>query len=340
MVCLTIVSLIVYESVLQHSVEACLSYTKVWGLLVDEPTEAESPEALFRIGLSHYNQQRFEEALPYFDRAIQGDHSLGKAWAFRGATYIALEQDPTLVVRDLDHALTLLEPPIDENSRRMRGLLLGFRGAALCLLHRYAEAATGFEDARQYRLLPAWLSIRQGESYRALGQNQLAIAAYRRALEDPQRERATPDSWLQTAEALLELGDYPAAVDATRVAIERQPENALIWALQARALLALKRYQECLDSIERALAIDDQSYFAWGVKGAAARGLKRYEEAREAYHHAHMLALESPQARGPNIIGEFRMLLRLGRFGAAWRLAIGEAERRLNEQQEQHRSHR
>ncbi len=94
---------------------------------MDEPIEPERPEALFRIGLGLYNQRRYEEGLPYLDRAIDGDASLGKAWALRGSTYTVLGREPALAIHDLDQALALMEPPSDENSRRARGLLLGFR---------------------------------------------------------------------------------------------------------------------------------------------------------------------------------------------------------------------
>ncbi len=57
---------------------------------MDEQIEPERPEALFRIGLSLYNQRRYEEALSYFNRAIAGNSTLGEVWAYRALSRILL----------------------------------------------------------------------------------------------------------------------------------------------------------------------------------------------------------------------------------------------------------
>lgn len=303
---------------------------------MDESFEGERPDSLFGIGLGLYNQKRYNEALPYFDRAIEADASFGAAWAFRGATYFALHREPVATLYNLDQGLALMTFPADETGRHAKGLLLGFRAAVLSDLHRHAEAIAALDETHRYRSLPAWLMLVQGVSYHALGQKWVAISAYRAALDDPRRDTVTADSWLQAALALLELGDYNAALEAADLAVQKAPERALGWTRRARALLALKRYQECLDSIEQALALNDRDYFAWGIKGAALRGLKRYDEAQHAYRHAQELAPPDYRAREPNVLGEFRMLLRLRRFGQAWRLALDETQLRLREQ----RAHR
>jgi tetratricopeptide (TPR) repeat protein len=299
---------------------------------MDDSFEGERPGTLFGAGLSLYKQKRFTEALPYFDRAIESDASLGAAWAFRGVTYFALHREPEATLHNLDQGLALLEFPSDETGRRAQGLFLGFRAAVLSDLHRHAEAIAALDETRQYRPLSAWLLLVQGVSYRALGQKWQAISAFRAALEDNRGDDASSDSWLRAASALLEFGDYHSALEATERAVQKAPERALAWTQRAQALLALKRYQECLDSIDQALALKDRDYFAWGVKGAALRGLKRYDEARAAFRHAQELAPPDYRAREPSVMGEFRMLLRLRRFGQAWRLALDETQLRLREQ--------
>lgn len=289
-------------------------------------------DALLSVGLNLYNQKRYQDALAYFSRAIEEDPTCGEAWAYRALSRILLREE-AFPLHDLDQALALLEPPPDERRQRLRALVLRFHAAGLHQLGRHAEALADLDAAASFG--PPYVSdeIRRGDSYRALGQPEQAAAAYRQAIAEGELGDVDTELWLGVAQALLELDDFAAALDAAQIAIQQEQDKALGWTKRAHALLYLARYQECLESAERALTLDSADFNTWGVKGSALAHLRRYQEAQVAFHRAYHLALPSPAARVAAFRGEFRVLLRLRRFRAAWRLMMGEVGQQLRERQ-------
>lgn len=307
---------------------------------MDTPRDGDPADALYRKGLIFYNQRRYVKARDHFSRALERDSTRGEVWALRALSRILLPE-PNLPLEDINQGLALLAASIDEGSRNLRFLLLTFRAAALYQSGQYEQVVTDLDTAAALGSLDAHDFMRQGASYHELAQFDLSREAYRRGLNDPGRLNVSTELLLLAAQDLMELGDSAAALEATAIILRGQPENALAWTKQARALLALQRYEESLDSIEHALSLNAQDaqyaqeYFSWGVKAAALRGLNRYEEAHEAYHRAYVLA-PNPVAREPAFHGNFRMLLRLRRLKTAWRLLIGEVEKRLRERRIPH----
>jgi tetratricopeptide (TPR) repeat protein len=295
-----------------------------------ESTARDSPEALLWIGLNHYNQERYQDALPYFTRAIEADPTLAVAWANRGYCNLFLNE-LDWALHDLDRALALLPPPAGDSDHDALFLVLYSRALALYLLKRYEEASTAFIAAASLSPLPVDGLLAQADTYRFTGRAERAGAVYGQILNDVEPEKVSTETRLRVARGLMELGDFATALAATWPITEREPWNALGWAINAQALFALARHEESLTSVERALALDAQDDAMWGVRGAALRHLKRYTEAQAAYHTAYTLALRNPEGRATAFQGELRTLLRLTRWRDAWRLVNAEVGLRLRE---------
>ncbi|MFN7963079.1 MAG: tetratricopeptide repeat protein [Thermoanaerobaculia bacterium] len=52
------------------------------------------PNSLLNLGIQKYNANQMADALPYFDRVVQENPSLGDGYYYRGLTYLALNKIP------------------------------------------------------------------------------------------------------------------------------------------------------------------------------------------------------------------------------------------------------
>jgi tetratricopeptide (TPR) repeat protein len=299
--------------------------------------ERDNPEALLWIGLNHYHQERYEEALPYFSRLIELVPANATAWATRGYCYLFLDQNE-LALHDLDKALALLPPPPYEKDPNDLFLVLYSRALALFLLKRYAEAATAFDAAARLGPLPVDGALSQAESYLMVGRRDLARATYHQALLSAEPGAVPTDAWLKVALALLELGDHAAALETTQTIIHQEPWNIPAWIARAQAEFALGRYDECLKSAERTLALGGQTEGVWKIKGAALHQLKRYAEAQVAWRRAYILSERLPAARTVALRGELAAQVHLRRWLDVWSLLTTEARLRVREWRGGHQS--
>jgi tetratricopeptide (TPR) repeat protein len=88
------------------------------------------------------------------------------------------------------------------------------------------------------------------------------------------------------AKALLDLGRYDEALQASENAIELDPDYAIAWNNKGAALINLHRYDEALQALEKAIELDPTYEKAWSNKAAALIDLHRYDEALQASEKA------------------------------------------------------
>ena len=83
---------------------------------------------------------------------------------------------------------------------------------------------------------------------------------------------------------------YEKALHFFQRALDRAPNNAVLYDNKGSALQGLKRYEEALVAYDKAISIAPNYAEAYSNKGNALQGLKRYEEALVAYDKAISIA--------------------------------------------------
>lgn len=81
-------------------------------------------------------------------------------------------------------------------------------------------------------------------------------------------------------------GDYAQALDQIDIALEKNPQNSLVWNQRGLALHRLKRFADALGSYDRALTLWPDHPEALCNRGVALHDLKRFEAALASYDRA------------------------------------------------------
>lgn len=285
-----------------------------------------------RIGdfISQVKDQR-EKALPWYDKALSLDPSLGPAWRGRAGVLAALGRH--------EEALSCLEKAFDPQSPEaslhalrghvMKGLgrlpeALGAYGKAVSLDPRLFDAwqgaiecleATGDEKealrtataaAKLAGCPPAVLLKKAGFEERA-GQTQEALSTYIEARDragdkDPCGEAArariealesTPDMLKKKAEDLAGAGKLEEAVKLYQRILQGTPDDAEAWRETGVGLSLLGNLDEAIRHFDRAIALQPAEPKSYDHKAVALGRLKRFAEGLQVLEQG---LFESPGA--------------------------------------------
>jgi tetratricopeptide (TPR) repeat protein len=216
---------------------------------------------------------RYEEAIESYDRAISFEHDLHEAWSNRGFALGNLGRYEE-AIESYDRAISFEHDLHEAWSNR---------GVALGNLGRYEEAIESYDRAISFKpdKHEAWGG--RGNSLGNLGRYEEAIESYDRAISfKPDKHEA----WSNRGVALGNLGRYEEAIESYDRAISFKPDKHEAWSNRGVALGNLGRYEEAIESYDRAISFKPDKHEAWYNRGVSLGNLGRYEEAIESYDRA------------------------------------------------------
>jgi tetratricopeptide (TPR) repeat protein len=221
------------------------------------------------------DQDKYDEALAAYDRAIALDPSSALPWNGRGN-----------VLRDqakYEEALTAYDKAIALDpsfSLPRSGKANVLRGQ-----EKYDEALTAYDEAIALDRASALPWNGRGNVLRTLKRDDDALAAYDKAIALAP-SFALP--WNGRGNVLRALKRDDEALAAYDKAIALDPSFALPWSNRGNVLRGLRRYDEAIASYDRAVALDPSTGSFYYNKGLVLWSLHR----RGAAHTAFRLALE------------------------------------------------
>jgi tetratricopeptide (TPR) repeat protein len=136
---------------------------------------SERSELLSAQGLVKFHAQQYEEALRFFDAAVEADPADASALYNRGLCHARLEQ-PEAAIRDFRAALTIA-PALDAAALQL--------GVALVETSAYADAIAPLEQAQRADNLASEASLFLGIALLRLHERDRARAEFQRAARDP-----------------------------------------------------------------------------------------------------------------------------------------------------------
>ena len=250
-------------------------------------------------------------ALNSFERALQLQPQLAKAWIGKGNAFLALnfpkpaleayekattfhpdsaaawagKGDVFFAQGELERAMSnynkaLALKPEDTNTEAKQG-------RTLALLSRYEEAFSIQEQAlAQNSASNIELLSDAGRSALALGKNNRALSILSRVeTTAPLR----PYLWQDKVTVLRNLNrDFEALESANLVrtnysiALEKEPQNIQLWLGKGEFLKQLQLYEKALQTYDKAIAIAPDSDVAWLGMAEVFLALQEYTEALEA----------------------------------------------------------
>lgn len=238
-----------------------------------------APEDVAARGIEALRGGRAEEALAWFDRALEAEPDRAEVWAHRASSLNALGRWPEAAA-SADRALAK-EP-------RRPGAWLD-RGLALGRLERYLEALQCLEQAVALDpgLDPAWCLM--GRAFSALGQEAEAVASYTRALE---ANPGLASAWCEQAGGLYRLNRFEESIACSDRALALEPGHPTALDTRGLALVALGRLEEALLAFAQALAADPRSPLVLFNKACTEDRLARSAEAARSFQE--FLAVAPP----------------------------------------------
>jgi Flp pilus assembly protein TadD len=165
------------------------------------------------------------------------------------------------------------------------------RGEALIAAGRYTEAVQALRDVADVDT-PNWqLQCALAEALVQTGQFKAALSAARLA---EQIQRTSPRVLQMLAEAQLALNQRAQAAETTTRLIELAPHSAAGYDLRGRIASSRKQYAAAEANFREALRLEPRNWALYNNLGVALRHLKRDKEAIDALEKA---ATANPNAR-------------------------------------------
>lgn len=168
---------------------------------------------------------------------------------------------------------------VDANRTEARTLLA--KGRELYRNDEDTQALEMFQQAVKLDPEFAEAHFRVGLTHDALGQEQEAVAAYRKAVETYKKYLAVDENE-KDAEAHYNLGQtysglhlYTEAVREYRQATELKPEDAAIYYDLGLALMRLAQYDQAAAAFSKSLELDPENYRAEDSLAEAKEGVTR-----------------------------------------------------------------
>jgi tetratricopeptide (TPR) repeat protein len=264
------------------------------------PEPAESLDDLITRGKGLLAQERYAEALPFFEQATQQSKRSHRAWLNLGYTLGNLGQYEQALAA-FDRAVHL--KPGDAASWYNKGLALEY-------LDRWDEALAALDQCLGIDSDYTEAEREKAHVLSQLGRHEDALCACEHVLT---RNPTFAGAHHTKGTALSELGRYEEAVAAYDAALALDPKNAYAWHNKGRALIELKRYEEACAAYDHAIGMDPNDAWAWNGKAHVYFEQGRYDEALQCFNRATELAPDDGMYWG----GRGQVYLRLKRYDEA-----------------------
>jgi tetratricopeptide (TPR) repeat protein len=228
----------------------------------------------FNILCSAFNKLKdYENAIVYYDKAIEINPKYGDAYNHKGYALSALGRK--------EEAIACCEKVIEIDPEYTYAYFN--KGIALSDLGRKEEAIASYDKAIEIDPQFANAYYNKGITLYDIGRKEEAIACYDKAIEiDPQFAMA----YNNKGNPLLALGRKEEAIACYDKAIEIDPQFAMAYNNKGHVLSAIGRKEEAIACYDKAIEIDPKDADAYNHKGYALSYLGRKEEAIACYDKA------------------------------------------------------
>ena len=229
--------------------------------------------ALARKGVVLINLSKYDEALEYFNQALEINPNNDYALSRKGIALISLGKDEG-ALESFNQALEI--NPKDDYA-------LSRKGIALIILGKYDEALESFNQVLEINPKNDIALSRKGFALIIFGKYDEALESFNQALEiNPKNDYALS----RKAFALENLGKDEEALEVFNQALEINPKDDYALSRKGFALINLGKQEEALEVFNQALEINPNNDYALSNKGLALGNLGKHDEALEYFNQA------------------------------------------------------
>ncbi|MFC2011271.1 tetratricopeptide repeat protein [Chloroflexota bacterium] len=238
-------------------------------------------EEWFEKGFALGGQDKYEEALKAYNKAIELDPQYVLAWNNKGNTLGELGRH--------EEALEAYNKAIEIDPKD--ALAWNNRGVTLYKLEKYQEALEAYNKAIEIDPLYAKAWYNKGNILYKLKKYQEALEAYNKAIEiDPKDALA----WNNRGVTLYKLESYPEALEAYNKAIELDPQYALAYSNLAEAYFNLGAIEQAITNVNKAINLNEKLTPSLLLRGKIEIEQKDYAGASQTFTQAISSDLGNP----------------------------------------------
>jgi len=225
---------------------------------------------LFEEGKKLFTEEKYQEAIVCYNKAIELNPNDENAWCFKGKCLSDMQRYEEAIVC-YNKAIEL--NPNDE-------YVWNFKGYCLYDMQRYEEAIVCYNKAIE--LNPnyenAWCF--KGKCLSDMQRYEEAIVCYNKAIElNPNDEYV----WNFKGNCLSDMQRYEEAIVCYNKAIELNPNYEYTWCFKGNCLFDMQRYEEAVVCYDKFIELNPNYKYTWGFKGNCLFDMQRYEEAVVCY---------------------------------------------------------
>jgi tetratricopeptide (TPR) repeat protein len=274
----------------------CALLAGVVMICLNSPCRAsDNVSAAIQKGTELLDEERFQDAIPYFDQAIKAKPDLHTSYELRAKTYAELG-DYKKAIEDYTKAIELY-PSANANYSARANLYLQSKQYKAAVEDLSKVVASSHDPYAHYM---------RGWAYVMLGEHQKAVADYTQFLSGCQDQNKKADGYINRANSLFELHQDDKALNdintASKLVEEERKEDGdsrgtnqggdgragLIVADYARAYFksglvysSLGRYNNAVDSYSKAIAINADLPDYYKVRAEAYDKLGQHQKAQD-----------------------------------------------------------
>jgi len=197
-----------------------------------------------------YFEDKAEEALQHFDRAIEINPNDSDAWYYRGDTLADLGK--------YEEAIASFNRAIEIKPDHHEAWIS--RGLVLAILGRFNEAIDSYDRAIEIKPDDPDAWYYRGRTLVDFGKYERALESYNRAIEIKPDD---PEFWYSRGSLLGTLGGSDEAIASYDRAIEIKPHYHEAWYNRGCQLSDLNKRDEAIMSYERVIKIKPDYHNAW-----------------------------------------------------------------------------
>lgn len=207
------------------------------------------PAILYRIGQSHFELKKYEQAIPYFKDAVAANPNLGDAYWSLGGTHYAMKE----YEKAADSYSKAIELFKDEK-QNLKSVLY-WRAQSYYSQEKYESALSDLKRAIAIDSSIANYHAKAGDALYSLEEYDQAIGYYLKSIELGSTDRkVTAVRYYWLGEAYLKEFLYDKAIAALKGSIEYNPDYGHAhWALAA-AYYNLRKWPDAIAGYTKALS--------------------------------------------------------------------------------------
>ena len=233
---------IVGEAIAEMQQDVSSVREQLANLKANHPQLFLDPGDFVKQGNDLFAQEKYEEAIALYDRALELKADYPDAWFHRA---LALKE-----LSRYEGTIAALNKVLKMQSDRAEAWF--YRGVTLNRLKRYQEATAAYDRAVEIdpEYYQAWVD--RGVAFGMLLQHEEAYQSFDRAVQiKPDKSVA----WMTRGMAVDMLERYDEAIASFDRAVELDPGLFKAWNYRNRILIQLEKYDEAIASCDRSLAL-------------------------------------------------------------------------------------